>query len=369
MRHKYSNKRAPSQIAEAPESNVVQIQGLRIPTHLRRESGDEETFIPFATATGFLTMINNVNSRWGAGSHAFTQRQLTLIREAGFDPAITTADLSAYYNGVAKLVFIHRFLTNVLWLQDNLHINTAIPIASFIPTIINGRMLVFYKNLSRILQTTPFPKKWVEMIDKSFGVTQLSDNPNSPIRMFMPSDGFTDYENPPTADDLVVIYHAEMDTFFSDATNVLIAQILTHEGFDFTARKSGPIGFNNSVVNSWINQPFFDGVTYEPTFTVSEEIPIMVRREVDIYTLPIIASDTSSTTGRTVWAQNSNVNAIVYENDGTISDPRLDQEDFTQYGAIWESSVALGGAPYPSVTRMYTTGRSVQGILADYMFM
>jgi len=294
---------------------------------------------------------------------------LSQLRKIGFDPQITTSSISAYYNLVAEMVSIWVYLTNVYRLQDNMHIHTGIPIGPFVANNINGRMNVFYRNLTRQLQSLPFPKKWVETCVKGLGITLMSDNPNSPIRLFAPSVIYDGYgvENQLTINEKVDAFQTQVDAFYSVASNILISQILDHESYTFEANRES-IKYEEDTVNSWLNQGFFDGTGTDPQLDNDVEIPLYFRRNLNILGLSSFTTSIGSVGGTAMWTPVNSTAAVGIGNDGITFDPRLDSEDFTQYGAIWEASIALAGAPHPSVTRVFTTGNAVYTQLSEHQF-
>jgi hypothetical protein len=348
--------------------------GILLPKFLSTTVSDEDTFIGLGINFGrFQPLCED-----GAGSFAdygdyYAQMCLAQLRDLGYAPTYTVADIRTYMNGVAELHQLHRYVYHIRTLGDHTNVHSARSITTFCAQGISGRLVATQRSLGGQLKVLPFPKNFLDALHQGLDITTMSDNPNSPIRFFAPM-ALKQYEGEPkdrviTAAKATTIINTAMNDFFDVPENRELATILPMPGHELAEKASSHITFNNSVVNNMLNTPYYD-VSYAPPGDEDENVNVFVRRQISPLDLLTFAPGVG--TNHSVWrvARTLDNHApLWYVNDqGQMMNAYLDANAFTNFGTVWENDLASVPGNSPSITKVSASFEGVAKGIAAQMF-
>jgi hypothetical protein len=308
----------------------------------------------------------------------FCQRIVSQLRNLGYANEITPEQVRKYFNDVAKLVQMHQYVTEIRGLSDYSDIHSSAPVSAFVNSGINGKLVAIHRRLNKLLSTLSFPSQWIDMYQKGFGITTLSDSPFGPIRMFIPKEFEVAPGTQITASHVADTILDYINTFYSIAANVELASILPNI-LSSTATLPEKVAsyprFVQGTVNNLLNLSYYDGSTNDPTASDTETVRYFYRRRIVPEGLLTYAPDDNilTTAQGTVWLQNLDIA------EGTLSRWGIHDSGltvsiangaarWTNFGCIWESSITLSGSPGPSVAHVLTNFTNVATGVADMMF-
>jgi hypothetical protein len=354
--------------------------GMSVPAFRSFAVDEEETYIPLGFVTGHFVPVGI-----DAGSELypqlgtmFCQRMVTQLRNLGYANEITTAQMRKYFNDVAKLVQMHQYITEIRGLSDYSDIHSSAPVSAFVNLGINGRLVAIHRRLNKLLSTLSFPKQWVEIYQKGFGITTLSDSPFGPLRMFIPKEFEVSQGAEILAADVADTILDYINDFYSIVPNVELASILPNI-MSSTATLPEKVAsyprFVQGTVNNLLNLSYYDGTTNEPSATDTETVRYFYRRRVVPEGTLTYAPDANilSTAQGSVWLQNLSITEGTFSrwaitNAGVLASITNGATRWTNFGCIWESDIGLSGAPGPSVAYVNTSFTNVATGVADMMF-
>jgi hypothetical protein len=348
--------------------------GVLLPKFLATTTSDEDTFIGLGYCFGRYQPMCDA----GVGSYAdyadhYAQMILAQLRDLGYAPTYEVKDIRNYFNGLAELHHLHRYVYHLRTLADHTKIHSARSITAVCAAGISGRLVATQRSLGGQLGALPFPETFVKALHTGLDITTMSDNPNSPIRMFVPI-GLKQLDADPanrvlTASKAVDYINSRMDVFFSDATNRELAAILPLPGHDLEEKATGHITFNNHVVNNLLNQPYYD-VSYAPSGGETTNVSVYARRQMDEADLYTFAPGDAA--NHTVWRtafQLENHNPLWYPNDSAeLTNAYLDHNAFANFGTVWENDLGAVPGTAPSITKVSASFEGVAKGIAAQMF-
>lgn len=354
--------------------------GMSVPAFRTLSVNDEETYIPLGLVTGHFVPVGI-----DAGSELypqlgtmFCQRLVTQLRNLGYANEITTAQVRKYLNDVAKLVQMHQYITEIRGLSDYSDIHSSAPVSAFVTNGINGRLVAIHRRLNKLLSSLSFPKQWVDIYQKGFGITTLSDSPFGPLRMFIPKEFEVEASNLISATHVADTILDYINDFYSIAPNVELASILPNV-LSSTATLPEKVAsyprFVQGTVNNLLNMSYYDGSLNDPNAEDTETVRYFYRRSVVPEGTLTYAPDANilTTAQGTVWLQNLDIvegtlSRWAINNNGVTISITNGASRWANFGCIWEADIGLSGAPGPSVAYVNTTFTNVATGVADMMF-
>lgn len=348
--------------------------GILLPKFQATSVSDEDTFIGLGLNFGrFQPLCDNGVGSYANYSDHYAQMVLAQLRDLGYAPTYTVADIRTYMNSVAELHQLHRYVYHIRTLGDHTNVHSARSIATFCSQGISGRLVATQRALGGQLKVLPFPKNFLDALHQGLDITTMSDNPNSPIRMFVPmilKQTDADAVNRVlTASKATSIIDNAINAFFGNATNRELATILPMPGHELAEKANSHITFNNSVVNNMLNTPYYD-VSYAPTGAEGVNVNLFARRQLTPMDILTFAPGTGST--HSVWRVAftlDNHNPLWYVNDlGQLMNAYLDTNAFTNFGTVWENDIAAVPGNSPSITKVAASFEGVAKGIAAQMF-
>jgi hypothetical protein len=375
-----STKPTPYNVSAMRQEVIIPGFGMSVPAFRLFSTTDEETYIPLGLITGHYVPvgIDAATELYPQLGTMFCQRMVTQLRNLGYANEITVAQMRRYFNAVAKLVQMHQYITEIRGLSDYSDIHSSAPVSAFINYGINGRLVAIHRRLNKMLSVLSFPKQWIDMYQKGFGITTLSDSPFGPLRMFVPKEFEVASGGRMEAADVADTILDYINDFYSIVPNVELASILPNI-MSSTATLPEKVGsyprFVQGTVNNLLNLAYYDGTTNDPSAGDTETVRYFYRRHVVPEGTLTYAPDNNifSTAQGTVWLQNLDIaegtaSRWAVSNEGQTVSILNGAARWANFGCIWESNIGLSGAPGPSVAYVNTTFTNVATGIADMMF-
>lgn len=370
----------PSTTPDAPQAfaGIPSGYGITVPRFLLATSDDEFAFIPLGFTFGhYLPLGDNATTLYSSIADGYLGRILARLRELGYPNSYSSAQVRAYINDVSELLHLQRFITHVRSLNNLSNIHTGRPISAMCAGAINGRLVAVHRNLTRMLETIPYPPQFYKTLVTGLDATTLSDNPNSGIRIFGPKSIQPDEGDPLSATTMADLLETKMQNFFSIPANVELTSILPFSGTKCDETLSKPYSFNGDVVNNLLNLGFRDDLgVYTPAYSETENVPLFYRRSMTPYGLLTFSPDddlASSPEAGTVWAITESIldttdTSFIVANNANFLTIRGNSEWFALSGQVWENSLTLAAGNSPSLTRVFANLQAIASGMADLMF-
>jgi hypothetical protein len=351
--------------------------GITIPGFLRYSAAEEGAFVPFGMVYGYyLPVGQNSNEYYPQQCNQFLNRIQVAMRSRGFRTTFTQAELRAYYNSVSELIQMQRYVAQMNGLLRVTGLASS-PVLSLVASqSINGRLLNVHRMLTKTLQSVPYPRDWVNTYMNGFGSTNLSNNPNSGLRLFAPKRFEPVIGEVLNANTLADAIETAVGNFFGVDTNRELSTILQecHSVVgELGLIEESLLVFRNDVINNILNLPYWDGIQNDPVADDVTSVPMFFRRDLTVQGCLTFAPDNNIVTSPqgTVWVQNDGVEStatlIAFDNDGIAVNAMTDTNVFACFGAMWEASIALESGNAPSITRVTATFQGVADGVAEYM--
>jgi hypothetical protein len=360
--------------------------GMSVPAFRVFSSSDEETYIPVGFTYGYYTPLGQdaTTELFPQQGTMYAQRIISSLRNMGYENDYTVADVRDYFQWVAGLLQMQRFVRDIRTLIAFSHIHTSGPASILCSQALNGRLVAIHRRITSLLATLPFDPKMEDLYIKAFGPTTTSDSPFGPIRLWAPKQfetvvtGTPGTFEPLTAHGMADAITEYLTGMYADASFVELASVL---GNMFKTRQeldqigSAPFSYNQASINNLLNLSYFDGSSWEPKASDTTAVKYFYRRKVVPEGMCTFAPDNNllNTPQSTVWTQKfidveSSFDSVAVKNDGELQSVTNDTDLFGNFGRIWETSLSLSGSPGPSVAYVTTTFSAVSTGLADMIF-
>jgi hypothetical protein len=385
---KDSRPTAPKSVDVTSLRNDIIIPGfgMSVPAFRVFSSLDEDTYIPVGLTYGYYTPLGQdaTTEIFPQQGTMYAQRIISSLRNMGYENDYTVTDVRDYFQWVAGLLQMQRFVRDVRTLIAFSHIHTSGPASVWCSQALNGRLVAIHRRITSLLATLPFDPKMEDLYIKAFGPTTTSDSPFGPIRLWAPKQfetvvtGTPGIFEPITAHGMADAITEYLTGMYADASFVELSSVL---GNLFKTRQeldqigSAPFSFNQASINNLLNLTYFDGTTWEPQASDTTAVKYFYRRRVVPEGMCTFAPDNNllNTPQSTVWTQKfidveSSFDSMAVRNDGELQTVTSDTDLFGNFGRIWEASLTLSGSPGPSVAYVTTTFSAVSTGLADMLF-
>jgi hypothetical protein len=351
--------------------------GIGIPRFRETLLTDEDCFVPLCIFHGRFTVFgHSATSPFSINGESYAQKLRTELKMAGYNVSdIAPSDIRTYFDNVAILYQMHQFLFDIRTLANNTDTHTAISIRAFTDNVITGKLIARHRHLVKLLSVLPTLPQLYNTLKAGFSPTLMSDNPNSPLRMFapyalMPEEG--ENNGVYTSAAIIDTIDSFRDAFFADATVKRLLEILPQSGMKLEEFSSSPVTYQNNTVNNILNLPYFDGLIYNPTGDVDQRKPLFFRRSLDAMgclTFAPQAGETADDTG-TVWevwpggAASTSMHRYVTD-IGESYNIYSSSGAYHNSGLIHEGSVGLNASVNPSVTKVSGDPLQIANGLSD----
>ena len=355
--------------------------GLSIPNFRRFNDSDEETNIPLGIIWGHYTPVGQEsNEFYPTLAEYYLSSIRTSLKNAGYSQVFTNAQVRTYFTQISRILQSYKFVHDMRSLSKTLKVHTSPVISTVTGQSINGKLVANHRNVAQLLSNIPYPTLWKDVMWDSLGVTTISDNPNSGIRMFGPKGMQSDDGSPLDVTTILKELKGSVDDFYADDTSVLLSTVLQNvlpvlgDLPEFTDR---PQKYVNDVVNNILNLAYFDitGPVYSPYYGDTDTVPLFFRRELSSRGCLTFVPDNNIlvTPQSTVWSQTLSALETAFARDAfdnagnavrIVSDANL----WLNFGSVWEATITLNAGRSPSITRVNATFEGVATGVGDMMF-
>lgn len=385
---KSDNRRSSRKPHPKPASSVPKNDGLVIPADLgitvpkfqRYNASDEETHIPLGICFGHYTPAGQeANEFYPTVSEYYLASIRTSLKNAGYAQEFTNAQIRTYLTQVSTILQCYKFIYDLRSISVNLTTHTSPVLSTVTSQAINGRLVANQRNVNQLISQLPYPANWKDLYWNSLGVTLVSDNPNSGIRMFAPKEMQSGIGRSLEANDLVTALTNAVNAFYDNDTSVLLSTVLqavmpTIGALDQFS--TDPFTYNNDVINNILNLAYFDstGPVYSPYYGDTDTVPLFFRRSLAWSGCLTFVPDNNLLTvpQATVWSQAYTLETAfarnVYDNDGLAVEAISDSNLWLAFGSVWEADITLNAGRQPSVTRVNATFEGVATGIASHMY-
>lgn len=352
--------------------------GITIPRFLRYNATDEECFIPLGMIFGHYspTGEGSLSEYYPQLADSYHNRIRAQLKQLGYAQEYSNADLLNYYQKVATLLQLSKFVHDVRTLSMLGATHTSPVISLVTSNSINGKLVARHGNLNRVLSVIPYPVLWKDTLSTSLGMTLMSDNPNSGIRLFAPKAVQPTAGRGIIPSDVIAAIDNALNDLFNDDVSVQLSTILSKvhpligELPDRGSDK--PIVYNEDVVNNILNLPYWDGIINQPSADDDAAVSLFLRRKLSALGCLTFAPDNNivSLLQSTVWTQartggETQVTRVAFDNAGEAVNAVSDLNVFQTFGSIWEAALLLEPVNSPSVTKVKATYTGIATGIAD----
>jgi hypothetical protein len=355
--------------------------GISVPNFRRFNDSDEETNIPLGIAFGHYTPQGQdaATEFYPQLCSYYLQSIRTKLKEAGYAQEFTNDDIRDYLEQVSTILQMYKFIHDLRSISRLLHVHTSPVLSTVTSQAINGRLVANHRNSKALISNLPYPKGWKDIYWNSLGVTTMSDNPNSGIRLFAPKSAQSADGRPLEANNLVDALSGAINIFYANDTSVLLSTVLQKVlpliG-DLEESTDVPFSFNGDVINNLLNLGYWDaaGPFYSPYYGDTDTVPLFYRRSLKatgcLTFVPddnVLASPQASVWSQayaleTEWARHA------YDNNGEAVRIVTDSNLWLNFGSVWEADLLLNAGRSPSITRVNATFQGIATGLANIFF-
>jgi hypothetical protein len=364
-----------------PQDVIPSGMGISVPNFRRFNDSDEETNIPLGIAFGHYTPQGQdaATEFYPQLCSYYLQGIRSKLKEAGYAQEFTNDDIRDYLEQVSTILQMYKFVYDLRSISKLLHVHTSPVLSTVTSQAINGRLVANHRNSKALIANLPYPKGWKDIYWNSLGVTTMSDNPNSGIRLFAPKSAQSAEGRPLEANNLVDALSGAINIFYANDTSVLLSTVLQKVlpliG-DLSEYTDVPFSYNGDVVNNLLNLGYWDstGPIYSPFYGDTDTVPLFYRRNLKatgcLTFVPdnnVLASPQASVWSQayaleTEWARHA------YDNVGRSVPVVTDSNLWLNFGSVWEADVTLNAGRSPSITRVNATFEGVATGLAGIFF-
>jgi hypothetical protein len=372
----------PTKGREAPSGSRIPAGfGIMEPKFLKSSNSDEDAFQPLGFSFGkFLPLGDSASNTYSDIGYQYARTVLIKLKMLGYENSYTDAQVIAYINAASLLHQLYHVVMHIRTLARHTDVHTAVPIKELIDSAITGKLIARHRQLGKTLSVLPYPQVFADCLNYGLSASTLSDNPNSPIRIFAPKAVQPANGTSMDAGDLISEIESANASFFGVPANVELAAILQKvfgNGVTYPEYLDTHYKFNGNVINNLLNVGMWygQGPTYAPFYAANEVVPLFYRRNLDWYGMLTFSPDDDVITppeAGTVWQVTDSVldttdQNMIVSNTGILLDINQDEGRFQSFGTIWEASATLNisAGIHVSTTRVYTNLNAVAIGMAD----
>jgi len=312
---------------------------------------EEASFIPFG-------MVHMDWQPFGSDTHAtdfdvystaYRQTVINKLRELGFQNNFTILNLQRYGTAVGRLVHLDQYLDTIRYLSSNTGIHTAPSIAAFAAGTINGTVVARARQIKAMLETISFPSHMVTLFREGTKPTLSREGePDSPIRMFTPTDLKPTDGDPLTAANLLAYITLVMGEM-TIPSNVEYISVLPNIWPKIaTTERIISLTRNDSTINNLLNVPYFVGASPYPSGGITSQFQYFYQNKLselsakDYLTYSIYDTDADFHQD-TVMGFNGESNPLRnIVTSGSSLNTYGDSSGFASFGTVWEDAILLG---------------------------